>query len=73
MTIEIHNPELESLLQQRINAGDDVEEMLLHALRGAPVQEKRATTLVEFFRASPLVGLELEFDRDRDMGRDISL
>ena len=37
MTIEIHNPELESLLQQRIRAGNfsSVEDMLLETFRGA--------------------------------------
>ena len=29
--------------------------------------------LLQFFRESPLVGLELEFDRDNDTGRDITL
>ena len=28
-------------------------------------------SLVEFFRASPLVGLELNFERSRDSARDI--
>lgn len=30
-------------------------------------------SLVEFFRRSPLVGLELEFTRENDSGRDIEL
>lgn len=29
--------------------------------------------LVEFFRASPLVGIEIDFERDRDPARDIEL
>jgi antitoxin Phd len=29
--------------------------------------------LVQFFRQSPLVGVELDLDRDRDPGRDIDL
>ena len=29
-----------------------------------------ATTLVEFFRSSPLLGLELNLERDPDAGRD---
>ncbi len=29
--------------------------------------------LWQFFRDSPLVGLELEFDRDKDTERDIEL
>ncbi len=30
-------------------------------------------SLVQFFRESPLVGLELHFERDKDPGRDIDL
>ena len=30
-------------------------------------------SLVQFFRESPLVGLELDFERDRDTGRNIEL
>ncbi|MBZ5682055.1 MAG: type II toxin-antitoxin system Phd/YefM family antitoxin [Acidobacteriia bacterium] len=29
--------------------------------------------LVEFFRQSPLVGVELDLERDRDAGRDVEL
>ncbi len=37
MTIEIHNPELESLIQQELKAGHfaSVEDMLLQAVRAA--------------------------------------
>lgn len=30
-------------------------------------------SLVRFFRESPLVGLELEFERDKDEARDVQL
>ena len=30
-------------------------------------------SLVQFFRESPLVGVELDLDRDKDTGRDIDL
>ncbi|HMD40599.1 MAG TPA: type II toxin-antitoxin system Phd/YefM family antitoxin [Candidatus Acidoferrum sp.] len=30
-------------------------------------------SLLQFFRESPLVGLELDFERERDEGRDIEL
>jgi hypothetical protein len=29
--------------------------------------------IVQFFRQSPLVGVDLDLDRDRDVGRDIEL
>jgi prevent-host-death family protein len=34
---------------------------------------RQPKSLVQFFRESPLVGLELDFDRDKDTGRDIAL
>lgn len=36
-------------------------------------RSRQAKSLVQFFRESPLVGLELDFERDRDTGRDIDL
>jgi aspartate/methionine/tyrosine aminotransferase len=30
-------------------------------------------SIVEFFQQSPLVGVDLDLERDRDMGRDIEL
>jgi prevent-host-death family protein len=34
---------------------------------------RQPNSLVQFFRESPLVGLELDYERDRDTGRDIDL
>src|SRR3954469_16512775 len=34
-------------------------------------RSQQPKSLVQFFRESPLVGLELDFERDRDTGRDI--
>jgi antitoxin Phd len=36
-------------------------------------RSRRPKSLVQFFRESPLVGLELDFERDQDTGRDIEL
>ncbi len=36
-------------------------------------RSRQPKSLVQFFRESPLVGLELEFERDKDPGRDIEL
>lgn len=33
----------------------------------------RQTGLVDFFRASPLVGVELDLERDHDTGREVDL
>jgi prevent-host-death family protein len=32
-----------------------------------------STSLLEFFQQSPLYGLELDLERSRDVGRDVSL
>ncbi len=37
------------------------------------IRSRQPKSLVQFFRASPLVGLDLDFARDRDTGRDIEL
>ncbi|MGC2466677.1 MAG: type II toxin-antitoxin system Phd/YefM family antitoxin [Candidatus Acidiferrum sp.] len=34
---------------------------------------RQPKSLLQFFRQSPLVGLELNFERERDEGRDIEL
>lgn len=74
MTIEITRPEVEALIQQRLKSGAflDAEDVILQALRSSePPPPKKS--LVQFCRESPLVGLELEFERDRDTGRDVDL
>ena len=37
------------------------------------VRARQPRSLVQFFRESPLVGLELDFERDQDPGRDVDL
>jgi antitoxin Phd len=37
------------------------------------VRARQPESLVKFFRESPLVGLELDLERDKDTGRDIEL
>ena len=37
------------------------------------LQSRQPKSLVRFFRESPLVGLEMDFERDKDTGRDIKL
>lgn len=36
-------------------------------------RSKQAKSLVQFFRESPWMGLELDLERDKDTGRDIEL
>ncbi len=40
----------------------------------APIVESREPkSIVQFFRQSPLFGVELDLERDKDEGRDIEL
>jgi Arc/MetJ-type ribon-helix-helix transcriptional regulator len=75
-------PETERLIREEIRSGhfQSAEEVIragVEALREkniwptADVAEPKS--LVQFFRESPLVGLELDFERDQDPGRDIML
>lgn len=70
MSIVIENPELERLLRERLDAGGfaDMDELLLDALQHRRDEPEAGTgeeqSLVEFFRDSPLVGVELELERD---------
>lgn len=83
MTIEIHNPELEVILRQRLKDGNfaDVEDMLLQTFSNVPRTEKRNSTdastaspssggsLHEFFMHSPLRGANLDLERAKDYPR----
>ncbi len=82
MSIEI-TPETERLVHEEIRSGHfrSVDELIVsgvHAWRekhkstAAPATPPQKS-LLQFFRESPLVGLELEFERDKDTGRDITL
>ncbi len=73
MNIDIA-PETERLVREEISSGHfhSVDELIkagVEALRA----KNAPKSLVQFFRESPLVGLELHFERDQDMDRDITL
>ena len=77
ITVEI-KPEVEAeLAAQAAARGMDVSSyaasLLEKAAQPAEEQPKPKKSLVEFFRKSPLVGLELDLERDKDTGRDIEL
>jgi Arc/MetJ-type ribon-helix-helix transcriptional regulator len=66
-------PETELLVRQEISSGKfrSVDELIKAGVEA--LREKSAPkSLVQFFRDSPLVGLELHFERDEDTGRDIT-
>jgi hypothetical protein len=71
-------PETERLVREEIRSGhfqsaDEVIRAGVEALREKnswPVAAGNGPkSLVQFFRESPLVGLELDFERDQDPGR----
>jgi hypothetical protein len=76
MTIEIHRPELEALIIQRMKSGgfQNVEDALLQALKALPPVEERAgashdkrtgADLIEALQASPYRELDIEPPRLR--------
>ncbi len=85
MTIEIKKPELEALIAERLQSGtfENVEDVLLQALKSSPPQDQTAPpkrerppgrkSLAQLFAESPFKGLDLDFERDQDFGRDIEL
>ena len=80
MTIEL-KPEQERILQEALRQGrfQSVEQALDEALQsiipskavGKPEASKKS--LLQFFRESPFVGLEMKFERSPNTGRKIEL
>jgi hypothetical protein len=79
MTIEIHRPELEALIQERMKSGafENIEDVLMQALRsepsttetlGAPKPQRPEgrKSLAQLFAESPFKGLDIDFERDPD-------
>jgi hypothetical protein len=80
MTIEIHKPELEALIQERMKSGgfQNVEDVLLEALQSSPVAKKKAPrkpkkNLAQFLLESPLRGSGLKLERQKDYPRSLDL
>jgi Arc/MetJ-type ribon-helix-helix transcriptional regulator len=80
MTIEIQ-PETERLVREEIRSGhfESVDDLIVSGLRAwreqnsSPAEAMQRVPLSEFFRKSPLVGLELVLERDADSSRDVGL
>ena len=78
MTIEIHKPELEKLIEQRMKSGAfrTVEDVLLHALTSgsAATSDDEATGvgLVTAMQACPLKDIDLEPERFPMPVRDVT-
>ena len=76
LTIEI-KPEIEAeLAAQAAARGMDVQAYAASVLEEAAKTAEKprsAESFVEFLRESPLVGAELNLERDKDTGRDMEL
>jgi hypothetical protein len=81
MTIEIHQPELEALIQTRLDTGvfESVEDLLIQALKSSPLptqaQEAPRLTgadLIAAMQSSPYKEIDLEPSRPHMTVRDIA-
>ncbi len=74
-------PETERLVREEIRSGhvrsvDEIIKAGVQALRekhNSPAGASDAKNLVELFANSPFKGLNIEFERDKDYGREIEL
>ena len=78
MSVTIHQPEIEALIQQRLDTGafQDVEDVLLHALKSAPIpaiDKQSQQNFADFLLASPLRGSGLELEGTGDFQLPIKL
>ena len=80
MTIEIHEPKLEALIQQRMASGlyQGVEDVLLQALEASPPPQteaspKKKVNFAQFIMESPLGGTGIEFERIKDYPKPAEL
>jgi hypothetical protein len=86
MSIEIHEPRLEALIEQRMASGqlESVEDLLLQALEASPVAQVRETyddpqakpkkqNLADFLVNSPLRDSGIVIERSKDAPRIIEL
>lgn len=85
MIIEIHSPEAEVIIRRRMSAGgfQSAEEAIVDALKSATAAEAPSAhtprrpagrkSLAQLFADSPFKGFEIDFERDPDCGRDVTL
>lgn len=79
MTIQIHRPELEALINERMKTGafEDVEDVLMQALQSSPfpapaVNGATGADLVAVMQASPYREIELRAARSPMPVRDLA-
>jgi hypothetical protein len=84
MMIEIHSPEAEAIIRRRMSAGGfkDAEDVIIQALKSSPSAETPPAaphrpagrkSLAQLFADSPFKGLDIDFEREPDYGRDVML
>jgi hypothetical protein len=84
VTIEIHSPEAEDIIRRRMDTGafKDAEDVVIQALKSSPsadtpVEGRRRPegrkSLAQLFADSPFKGLDIDFEREHDYGRDVAL
>lgn len=78
MIIEIHKPELESIILERMASGEfqNVEDVLMQALKPAPASvlpRKTKKSLGQFLLESPLRDSGLKLERQQDYPRSVDL
>jgi Arc/MetJ-type ribon-helix-helix transcriptional regulator len=81
MTIEIHTPELERLMQEEIQRGhfEDVDDLLTQALRALRERavgeslDRPRKRLIDVLTAAPFAGSELNIQRSKDYARPVDL
>jgi hypothetical protein len=76
MTIQITRPEVEVLINERLQSGGfkDAEDVILQALQASPPRPSTTTPakdIEELF--APLRGLDLDFSRNPSTGRPVDL
>ena len=74
MTIEITKPEIEALIQQRIQSGafTSAEDVILQALRSFNPGQPTGADLIAAMQASPYKEINIEPTRDRLPVRDVT-
>ena len=74
MTIEITKPEIEALIQQRLQSGvfSSAEDVILHALRSSEPEHQTGAALVAAMQASPCREIDIEPSRHRLPVRDVA-
>lgn len=75
MVIEITNPELEALIQERLRVGtfQSAEELIFDALRSPKQQRRTGAVLIAAMQASPHKDVDLEPSRGPAPVRDVNL